>query len=88
MSPGLLPISAEARYAVTSLFQDAPAVLVEVRFPRCGTSSDWYLCDDEEQLDKIVERIGSQAELHLSNVQDLKLAKTTVCFRKGCSLER
>jgi hypothetical protein len=85
MSISFLPISAEARVAVASLFEEAPAVLVELRFPGCGTSPDWYLCDDEEQLDKILERVGLGAEIYLSNVQDLKNSKSPVCFRKGSS---
>jgi hypothetical protein len=82
MSQGLVPISAEARSAVSALFENAPAVLVEVRFSSCGTSPDWYLCEDEEQLDKIVDRLAPGAEIHLSNVQDLKTSKQAVCFRK------
>ena len=62
----------EIRSAVSALFENAPAVLVEVRFPGCGTSPDWYLCDEQEQLDKILDRLAAGAELHLSNVQDLK----------------
>ncbi len=83
MSISLLPISAEARLAVASLFEEAPAVLAEVRFPGCGTSPDWYLCDDEEQLDKILERVGPGAEIYLSNVEDLRSSKAPVSFRKG-----
>jgi hypothetical protein len=72
----------QTRFAVSALFKTAPAVLVEVRFPGCGTSPDWYLCDEEEQLDKVLERLGSNAELHLSSVLDLKNSKGAVCFRK------
>jgi hypothetical protein len=82
MSQSLLPISSESRSAVSSLFENAPAVLVEVRFPGCGTSPDWYLCDEEEQLDKILDRLAQGTEVHLSDVQDLKNAKGAICFRK------
>jgi hypothetical protein len=82
MSQSLLPISTEARSAVAALFENAPAVLVEVRFPRSGTSPDWYLCEDEEQLDKIVDRLPRGAEVYLNNVQDLKNSKGAICFQK------
>jgi hypothetical protein len=74
--------STEARSAVAALFQSAPAVLVEVRFPACGTSSEWYFCEVEEQFDKILDRLGHGAELHVSNVLDLKNSKGAACFRK------
>ena len=72
----------EIRSAVSALFENAPAVLVEVRFPGCGTSPEWYLCEDEEQLDQIVDRLARGAEVHLSDVQDLKNNKGAVSFQK------
>lgn len=74
--------NAEARSAISSLFADHPPVLVEVRFPNSGTSPDWYLCEEEEQLDQILERLGPGVELHLSSVWTLKNVKGAICLKK------
>ena len=82
MGHGLMPESAEARAAVSALFENAPPILIEVRFPGCGTSSDWYLFEEKEQLDMLLERLGAGAELHVSSVWDLKNIRGAVCFGK------
>ena len=82
MNPALFAASAEAREAVAVLFANAPPVLVEVRFPNAGTSPDWYLCEEEGQLEQILERLGPGAELRLSSVWDLKNVKGALCLRK------
>jgi hypothetical protein len=82
MSKVLLSESTEAKAAVSALFDNAPPVLVEVRFPQMGTSSDWYLCEDEEHLEQILERIGPGAELRLNSVWDLENRKGAVCLKK------
>jgi hypothetical protein len=74
--------SAEARAAVSALFNNAPPVLVEVRFPHSGTAPDWYLCSEEEELQPILERLAPGAELHLSSVWDLKNVKREICLKK------
>jgi hypothetical protein len=78
----MIGVSAEARSAVSALFESAPAVLVEVRYPSCGTSADWCLCEDELQLEGIVNGLARGAEIHLSNVQDLSHSNGTICFRR------
>jgi hypothetical protein len=82
MTQQLLPLSPETRSAVSALFDKAPAVMVEVRFPGCATSPDWYLCDEQEQLDKVLACLAEGAEIRLSNVEDLRNAKGAFCFRK------
>ncbi len=82
MSVFSLPASTEAKAAVSALFSNFPPVLVEVRFPRSGTSPDWYLWDDEEEFEQILERLGPGAELHLNSVWDLKNSKEEICIRK------
>ena len=82
MNKILLSASTEAKAAVSSLFRNAPPVLVEVRFPSSGTSPDWYLCEEEEQFEQIIERLGSGAELRVSSVWDLKNSKGDICLRK------
>ena len=65
------------------MFEEKPPVLVEVRFPKMGTSSDWFLCEDTAALDAILDRLGPGAEVHLSSVWDLKNAAGAVVFRGG-----
>src|SRR5437660_4840862 len=57
--------------AVGKLFDEKPPVLVEVRFPKMGASSDWFLCPDGLALDAILDRLGPGAEVHLNSVWDL-----------------
>ncbi|HVS37013.1 MAG TPA: hypothetical protein VMS17_15740 [Gemmataceae bacterium] len=82
MSRVLSAASTEAKGAVAELFENTPPVLVEMRFPSAGASPDWHLCEDEEQLKQIMERLGPGAELHLSSVWDLKNIKGALCLRK------
>jgi hypothetical protein len=60
------------RAAVGRLIDEKPPVLVEVRFPKMGTSPDWFLCEDAAALDAVLARLGPGAEAHLSSVWDLK----------------
>ena len=73
--------NANERSAIAKLLDESPPVLVEVRFPHAATSSDWHLCEDEEQLDRMLDRLGPGAELHISSVWDLKNAKGEICLR-------
>jgi hypothetical protein len=82
MSTSFLPDADATRAAVTALFADKPPVLVEVRFPNMGTSSDWFLCEDEDDLGPILDRLGPGAEVHLQSVWDLKAARGGVVVRK------
>lgn len=82
MSQVLSATTAEAQAAIAELFTKAPPVLVEVRFPKMGTSPDWYLLEEEEQLDQVLDRLSAGVELHLSSVWDLKNVKEDVCLKK------
>ena len=82
MSKVLCCTSSEAKAAVSKLFENSPPVLVEVRFPHLGTSPDWYLCEEEEDLEQIVEQLVAGVELHLNSVWDLKNIKGEICLRK------
>jgi len=73
---------AEAKDAIVQLIQQKPPILVEIRFPKSGTSPDWRLCEDEDQLDQVLERLGPGAELHISSVWDLKNVKGEICLTK------
>lgn len=74
--------SVEANDAISVLFNGSPPVLVEVRFPGSGASSDWYLCDDPQELVEIADKLGAGVELHLSSVWDLKNQKGEVRLKK------
>jgi hypothetical protein len=82
MSELVFSSSIQAKAAISKLFENTPPVLVEVRFPHSGTSPDWYLCEEEEQFQQIVDRLHSGVELHLSSVWDLKDTKGGICMRK------
>jgi hypothetical protein len=82
MSQVFSAATAEAQTAIAALFANAPPVLVEVRFPGMGTASDWYLFEDEEQLEQALERLASGVELRLSSVWDLKNVKGDIRLSK------
>ena len=82
MSRILPSVGTEAKVVVSALFENKPPVLVEVRFPSAATSPEWYLFDEEEQLEQLVERLGPGVELHVRSVWDLKHVKAEVCLRK------
>jgi hypothetical protein len=73
--------------AVGKLFEEKPPVLVEVRFPKMGVSSDWFLCENAVALDAILDRLGPGVEVHLSSVWDLKNAGGAVVFRPAARRE-
>jgi hypothetical protein len=72
MSTPLLSDHSTVVAAAEKLFDDKPPVLVEVRFPKMGTSSDWFLCEDMAALEEVLERLGAGVEVHLNSVWDLK----------------
>ena len=72
MSTSSIPDASKLQSEIAALFQAKGPVLVEVRFPHMGTSSDWYLCEEEAELRAIVGRLGTGAEIHLLSVWDLR----------------
>lgn len=82
MNESRLTEGTAARATATTLFRQSPPVLVEVRFPNSGTSPDWYLLDDDDDFDALLDRLGPNAELYLSSVWDLKNPKGTVRLTK------
>src|SRR5207248_8394233 len=83
MAESRISENTEARAAAARLFDRAPPVLVEVRFPNMATSPDWHLLDDEEEFDALWERLGPQVELYLSSVCDLRNAHGAVRMTQG-----
>ena len=74
--------------SIGKLFDEKPPILVEVRFPRMGTSSDWFLCESATALDAILDRLGPGAEVHLRSVWDLKSPSGAVVFRPEARREQ
>jgi hypothetical protein len=70
------------RKRINALIKTSPPVLVEVRFPNAATSPDWYLCQEESELDEIIERLGPGSELHVSSVWDLTNRKGDLHLRR------
>lgn len=62
--------TAAARDLVAKLAEQLP-LLVEVRFPGCGTSSDWYVCSTDEQWEELLARFPSDRILVVKSVRDL-----------------
>lgn len=81
MSTSLLMYPETVLTAVGKLVDEKAPVLVEVRFPRMGTSSDWFLCENAATLGAILDRLGPGVEVHLSSVWDLKNPAGTIVFR-------
>ena len=67
--------------AIGKLFDVKPPILVEVRFPKMGTASDWFLCENAAALDAILDRLGPGVEVHLGSVWDLKNPTGAIVFR-------
>ena len=88
MSTSFLSDTNTVLRAVGKLFDEKPPILVEVRFPKMGTSSDWFLCENASALDAILDRLGSGAEVHLRSVWDLKSPSGTVVFRPAARREQ
>ena len=82
MSAAVLPGTDATRERVSALFDQKPPVLVEVRFPHMGTSSDWHLCDDLDDLDPILDRLGPGAEVRLHSVWDVTDPTGGIVFKR------
>ena len=67
-----MDLPATFRTTAEWLFAEKPPVLVEVRFPKLGTSPDWFLCGEADELEPILGRLAVGAEVHLHSVWDLK----------------
>ena len=82
MSTSSIPETGTIRSAVIRLLEEKSPVLVEVRFPLMGTSSDWFLCEEATEVDAVVDRVGPGAEVHLSSVWDLRDPTGGIVLRK------
>ncbi|HKA08120.1 MAG TPA: hypothetical protein VKD71_12750 [Gemmataceae bacterium] len=74
--------SVRGHAAVHTLFAAGGPLLVEVRFPGAVYSSDWYLLDNEQEFDGLIEHLDVGAVLHVSRVWDLTNHAGAVCLRR------
>ena len=84
MSRLLSAASPKGHRRVHALFESGGPVLVEVRFPGAVWSSDWHLCQTEDEFDDLLGRLEPEAVLHVSRVWDLSTRGGSVCLRRGC----
>jgi hypothetical protein len=63
--------SSQGREAVHELFEAGGPVLVEVRHMGGVFSSDWRLCDTDDEFDHLLDDVEPEAVLHASRVWDL-----------------
>jgi hypothetical protein len=82
MSRGAVSSNPIARDAISALLEGSAPVLVEVRFPGCAAAADWYLLGDSDEFDRLLDRLGPGAELHISSVWDLKNVKGEIVMQK------
>jgi hypothetical protein len=72
--------SVSTREEVSALIATRPPVLIEVRFPKMATSSDWHLVDDLKAFDALWSHVAAGVELHVTSVWDLPEAPATLAL--------
>jgi hypothetical protein len=82
MSKLLSASSARGHEAVHKLFEAGGPVLIEVRVPGGYFSSHWYLCESDDEFDGLLDRLESDAVLHVSRVWDLTNRAGAVVLRR------
>jgi hypothetical protein len=82
MAKLLSAVSSKGHQRVHDLLDAGGPVLIEVRFPGGAISSDWYLCETEEEFDSLLVRINANAVLHVSRVWDLTNRAGAVVLRR------
>jgi hypothetical protein len=82
MSKLLSAASTQGHEAVHALLKAGGPLLIEVRYPGGVVSSDWHLCDSDEEYDTLMVRLNANAVLHVSRVWDLTNPTGGVCLRR------
>jgi hypothetical protein len=81
MSETITGLPASVREQLAALFRERAPVLVEVRFPRMGTASDWHMFETEEEFEQLRRRLAPGVELHLASVWDLEMRRGKVTIQ-------
>jgi hypothetical protein len=63
--------SSKGHETVHHLFEAGGPILVEVRVPGGFFSSHWYLCESEDEFDRLVDQLDHEAVLLVNRVWDL-----------------
>ncbi len=74
--------SSKGHEAVHKLFEAGGPILIEVRVPGGFFSSDWHLCDSDDEFDRLVETLEPDAVLHVNRVWDLTNRAGAVVLRR------
>ena len=71
MAKLLSAASSRGHEAVHALFEAGGPVLIEVRVPGGVFSSDWHLCESDDEFDRLLEDLNAGSVLHVCRVWDL-----------------
>lgn len=71
MSKLMSAASSKGHKTVHQLFEAGGPILVEVRVPGGFFSSHWYLCESDDEFDRLVDQLDHEAVLLVSRVWDL-----------------
>ena len=82
MSKLVSAASSQGHEAVHKLFEAGGPVLIEVRVPGGVYSSDWHLCESDDEFDHLLDRLEPDAVLHVSRVWDLTNRAGAVVLRR------
>jgi hypothetical protein len=82
MAKLLSAASSQGHEAVHVLFEAGGPVLVEVRHPGGIFSSDWHLCDSDDEFDRLLDQVEPESVLHVSRVWDLHNRAGAVVLRR------
>jgi hypothetical protein len=82
MTKLLSAASSQGHETVQSLFEAGGPVLVEVRHPGGIFSPDWYLCEEETDFDRLVDRVDHKSVLVVNRVWDLTNRAGPVVLRR------
>jgi len=74
--------SSKGHETVQKLFEAGGPVLIEVRVPGGFYSSDWHLCESDDDFDRLVDTPEPGAVLHVSRVWDLTNRAGAVVLRR------
>lgn len=75
MSNTITKLPADIQERVSTLFRERAPVLVEVRFPHMGTSSDWHLFEAEDEFEQLRRRLGAGVEIHMASAWDVEMRR-------------
>jgi hypothetical protein len=82
MSKLMSAASSKGHKTVHQLFEAGGPILVEVRMPGGFFSSHWYLCESDDEFDRLLDQLDHEAVLLVSRVWDLTNRAGAVVLRR------